>query len=564
MRRILARRGFLILLGIGLANLAGGLVLAPQTSTGALLDVVYANFGLAVWSLAGYAAVASPRRHGIALAATMAMVALVVFALLAIAGLAALAVQIVRGGQSNLPLYAYGLGVNLGWSALHFGALAVFARAALGRRSWLAAAATAGLCIGCHLAFDHVLIRFGAPLAPWSDLNGYGHFPASQTAAGVYWTGLCVVLLVAAHCIAGRRRPSAGLVATAWAAAVAWLTAGGWVFYNVDVLGGYETAFEIKARAAAYRRHYGQYQHLPQPEYSRIDLDVAIWPRQRRLRSRGSAIVVNRHEAAVAEILFTMPRPLAVHALSLTGALLERSDRRHTRRYRLNRPLAPGETLRIAFDFEWRASGYPNAFLPARLLANGTFVTTAHLLPVLGYRPDYAQASSSAGNPRFNPFEGAGEVAFRARVSTSLDQVAVAPGERIREWKEEGRRYFDYQAEQPIPLFASIHSGRYEVARDHWHGTAIEIYHHPPHRREVPRMIAAARREVDRRPRPHPAAGRLRIVEVPAYRAVDLRPAWFARPPGSGAGPMPGVHPLAATGLLPYPERVGARRALSN
>ena len=34
-------------------------------------------------------------------------------------------------------------------------------------------------------------------------------------------------------------------------------------------------------------------------------------------------------------------------------------------------------------------------------------------------------------------------VDFDAILSTSGDQIAIAPGELVREWNEDGRRYFD-------------------------------------------------------------------------------------------------------------------------
>ncbi len=50
---------------------------------------------------------------------------------------------------------------------------------------------------------------------------------------------------------------------------------------------------------------------------------------------------------------------------------------------------------------------------------------------------------------------------FEATVSTSPDQIAIAPGYLQKEWVENGRRYFHYKMDAPILDIYSIQSGRY-------------------------------------------------------------------------------------------------------
>ena len=53
-------------------------------------------------------------------------------------------------------------------------------------------------------------------------------------------------------------------------------------------------------------------------------------------------------------------------------------------------------------------------------------------------------------------------------MSTSADQLAVAPGYLDREWTEGGRRYRHYGMDSKILGFYSFLSARYAVLRDHW------------------------------------------------------------------------------------------------
>jgi aminopeptidase N len=108
---------------------------------------------------------------------------------------------------------------------------------------------------------------------------------------------------------------------------------------------------------------------------------------------------------------------------------------------------------------------------------------------------------------------------FRATVSTSADQIAIAPGYLQREWTEGGRRYFAYAMDAPILNFYSFLSARYAVKRDRWKDVAIEVYYHPGHEYNLERMIAATKKSLDYYtanfgPYQH---RQVRILEFPRY-----------------------------------------------
>src|SRR5690606_36161497 len=114
-------------------------------------------------------------------------------------------------------------------------------------------------------------------------------------------------------------------------------------------------------------------------------------------------------------------------------------------------------------------------------------------------------------------------------VSTSEDQIAVAPGYLQREWNEGGRRYFRYEMDAPILNFWSILSARYEVRRDEWRPAngdhkggqpvAIEIFYHHAHPYNVDKMIESIKASLDLftvefSPYQH---RQVRILEFPQY-----------------------------------------------
>nr|UXE44641.1 hypothetical protein Hi04_10k_c2877_00009 [uncultured bacterium] len=80
-------------------------------------------------------------------------------------------------------------------------------------------------------------------------------------------------------------------------------------------------------------------------------------------------------------------------------------------------------------------------------------------------------------------------ITFAATVSTSSDQIAIAPGYLEKEWTEGGRRYFRYAMDQPILNFFSVLSAKYAVKRDEWNGVKLEIYYQPNHTANLDRMM---------------------------------------------------------------------------
>src|SRR5690606_25273858 len=141
------------------------------------------------------------------------------------------------------------------------------------------------------LDFTHNLYTFGGwPSAPYSDMNGYGHFLTGQLWFQAYWALFLAVLLLlcAALWVRGvddrvrqrlaqlRRRMRGPLGLGVAVALVAFAAVGGWLFWNTNVRNDYVTPEGQLDRLARYEREYKQYEHLPQPRIvaSRSEVDL--------------------------------------------------------------------------------------------------------------------------------------------------------------------------------------------------------------------------------------------------------------------------------------------------
>ena len=147
------------------------------------------------------------------------------------------------------------------------------------------------------------------------------------------------------------------------------------------------------------------------------------------------------------------------------------------------------------------------------MLSNGTFFNNFELFPTIGYRRDLELADNNlrrkydlAPVERMHDiddqshwdesqFGSRARVKFEAVVSTSSDQIAIAPGYLQREWQEDDRRYFHYKMDAPIWNFFSFMSADYEVIRDQWQDVALEVYY--KHQFNVERMLEASKKSLD-------------------------------------------------------------------
>jgi aminopeptidase N len=212
--------------------------------------------------------------------------------------------------------------------------------------------------------------------------------------------------------------------------------------------------------------------------------------------------------------------------------------------YTFDRPLAPGATLPMKFETGYAARGFVNSDPNNNIVANGTFFNSTSYFPHLGYdsgielldrtkRRKYGLGEPHRLAPPTdqralmdNGLNNESDwISLDTTVSTSPDQIALAPGYLQREWTQNGRRYFHYKTTSPILGFWSYLSARYTVKRDKWRNPAsgetvpIEIYYDAKHGYNVDRMIDATKKSLDYftknfSPYQHK---QVRILEFPGY-----------------------------------------------
>jgi ABC-2 type transport system permease protein len=381
---------------------------------------------------------------------------------------------------------------------------------------------------------EHDLLIYGAgPGWSYTEMRGFGPSLWPWLWFKLYWAAWALLLAVAARLLWVRGRES-GLGArlqlarlrfrraTAWTATAAAgliLTLGGFIFYNTNVLNAYLTASDVVERSAEYERRYRRYAGIPQPRLTGTRLRIEIYPERREVEIRGSYRLVNRGAVAIGSIHVATVPGVETGAVAFdrpAARVLLDEDRGH-RIYALERPLQPGDSLRLDFQVRVEPHGFRESGVDASVAANGTYFTNGWL-PAIGYQGDRELMSASdrrehglASRPLIPYLEdaearkdrGAG-IAFEAVVGTRGDQVAVAPGALRRTWTEGERRYFHYATDGPIGGEWAFFSAAYAVHEARWKDPAgagpavvIRIFHHPGHTAHLDRMVRSIQASLD-------------------------------------------------------------------
>ena len=403
------------------------------------------------------------------------------------------------------------------------------------------------------LDFDHLLYHYSAaPPARWSDMNGFGHFLAPNLWFRAYWAALALVMFILATAFWPRgttvawrdrlgqararlRMPQRVAIA---AGLVAFVGLGAWIFHNTNRLNDYVPGDLAIERQADYEKAYRQYKDLAQPRITDVRADVDIHPEQRRVVVKGHYRLENRHAEAIDAFHIALDPRITLKRLDFGPSTISADDRVHGYTiHQLATPMAAGASLDLAFEIEIQPRGFTLDGQPTQFVANGTFFNN-QVFPSFGYdaRRELSDRNDrhkhDLGEPhrmpkiddeaaRANTYIGddADWVTFETTVSTSADQIALAPGYLQREWIENGRRHFHYKADTRLLNFFAWLSARWEVRRDVWNDVAIEVYHDAKHPYNVERMIEASKKSLDyftREFSPYQFR-QLRILEFPRY-----------------------------------------------
>jgi ABC-2 type transport system permease protein len=410
-----------------------------------------------------------------------------------------------------------------------------------------------------NFGWENTLYLVGQiPAYTYSDMNGYGHFAPALFWSITYWLAIAAFLGVVSIALTRRgsedslrararqaRQLAPRLAPLAILFALIAIGSGSWYFYNAHVLNEYLDAKARRDIQADYERRFKQYENLLQPKVTAVDATVNIYPNRRSFDGSVRMTLENKTNQPIPQIHITDQKHSVTNVqFDRPVRLVSSAARNIYSIYALEQPLQPGETITLTCNVGHESRGFRDGNELPEFAYNGTFFDSDYV-PYVGYNTNIEiddprrrreehlpllEEMSHRGDPVHTVnnvfFRGASDwVTYHTIVSTSQDQIAIAPGYLQREWQADGRRFFEYSmgSTHILDFFAYI-SARYQTRRELYHGpggdVSLEVYYDPAHTYDVEDMLASSRAGLDYYQRVYSPYqfSQYRIFEFPRYR----------------------------------------------
>jgi len=313
----------------------------------------------------------------------------------------------------------------------------------------------------------------------------------------------------------------------------------GWIiFYNTNIINTFRTKNTVEKLYVQYEKDYKHFKYQNQPKIQDVRLEVDIYPEEYRMKISGQYELANVGKTPIDTLFVHWNLEERIQSMiSKHGKLVHADDFLGLSIYEFTEPLLPNERFIMAFEFEKKPRNFLFGANGAEVRKNGTFINS-QTFPAIGYEDMIEWGSERRRKklglepqdlmPNTNTEWGlarnyvnrdADYVTFSALVSTSLDQIALAPGQLIETFDKDNRRYFHYQTDTPIINFYSFVSARYAILKDNWQDIDLEIYYHPSHDYNIHSMMKSMKESLSYYTKSFgPYQHRvLRIAEFPRY-----------------------------------------------
>lgn len=370
----------------------------------------------------------------------------------------------------------------------------------------------------------------------YSDMNHFGFDLFPYMMYRLYWLGVALCMLIVANQFMVVQT-SSGLkdrlnifkqrfntkVKIAFSSALAFvLIIGGFIYYNTNILNEKRTRYEVELSRVDYEKKYKRFEETPQPKITDVKVNANIYPSSGDFTAEGSYTIKNENDVLIDTLFINKSE----NVTELTGDrkldLVSYDESMGTALYAVVDPLMPGESMELKFKYHGENDSFNESGENNISQKNGTFLYNT-LFPSIGYNSGMELSSKRLREKHHlperltdrkidDPFgiahnfitNDADFINFDITLSTSNDQIALAPGELIKSWRENGRSYFHYKSECPMVNYYAMLSGKYECKRDKWvandssgREVDIAVYHHPTHTYNLDNMIEGVKMSLD-------------------------------------------------------------------
>jgi len=395
------------------------------------------------------------------------------------------------------------------------------------------------------LGLEHPLTSLGfMPRVSYTNMDGFNAASNLFDHLALYWLGLGFVLTFISFKIWNR-----GVVASisvqlkqlkyGWTrfqkvgfafCMLLLIGAGSLVFYNLNIVSGYETIADTLDYSENYERKFKKYETIERPISISRKTEVAIYPTQRMYTVSAAYILKNKSEHPLTEIFVTERIPLENIRFE-NGHLVEHNAIYGTYLFQFDKPLQPNDSMDFSYKLKRELKGYD---VDRSIVNNGTYITHSNFEPMLGYSSSIEITNSIEREKRSLPkrieeensashivleevkFE---KTTFETIVSTDADQIAISSGSLVKEWSENNRNYYHYKSINKIMPGAGYFSAKYQTKKSMHKGIAIEQYFDAKHAFNIEEIENSVKQTLDYCQDNFGAYAfdHVRIAEIPAH-----------------------------------------------
>ncbi len=369
--------------------------------------------------------------------------------------------------------------------------------------------------IGGMLGLQHPLFRFAKSfLANPNDMNGFGAYLEVFGIKMLYWAALTILAgILASYSWAGGKisflNRLSRMKAITWTVIVICLIAliGFGMLINQNSI--VESKYAKADRQQDYEQSYRRYQNVQQPTIASVQTTIDLFPVKNSYSIKGNYVLTNRNTVALDSLLLYCRRSVTLKDVVIENAELISADNMHGHyRYRLLKPLQPGDSINMSFaiDYNWTAYNQHDPF--NAIIENGSFMRISRYYPIFGYQEGNEMDDEDERKKRnlgsVTPLKKLEDssaydysfINFDAVISTDGQQTAIGTGELIKKWVAGGRNFFHYKSPAPIPFRFAVSSARYAVKTASQNNIVIEVYYHPSHSENVQQLLEEAKNTI--------------------------------------------------------------------
>ncbi|WP_088323417.1 ABC transporter permease/M1 family aminopeptidase [Polaribacter tangerinus] len=371
------------------------------------------------------------------------------------------------------------------------------------------------------IGIEQFIFKYNAgPGFSYSDMNGYGAALQPYLLYKTYWI-LAGILLLIASVLFWKRGVSSSFAERIYTAKIrftnfykvsflivfiAFVSLGFTIYGETKSKSKNSAAKQAELDAVKWEKTYKKFETYQQPRVVAVSANMDIYPKTRTFKASAVFTLINKTNVPIDSVFLNHNSLESTFKFNKPNTLVLEDTVFHFDIYHFKNKIQPGDTVTLHVSVKNKKS---KTFVTGSVInENGTFINNFTIFPSLGY--------SSAGELRDNQTRKKYDlpennlkplptdslalgntyisrdsdwIDFEATVSTSKDQIAIAPGYLQKEWIEGDRKYFHYKMDSKILNFYAFNSAKYQVKKDTWKGVALEIYYHKPHVFNLERMF---------------------------------------------------------------------------